>query len=123
MPKIAAHGASDTDAIPAIQWGASSDIAYPATGTTAVTGGPYQTGILRLALNTSGSGVRVGRGSSSAAAIAACAGVGNSPPGTWIPGSAIEFVAINPGDYIAVVSNDTNTGNLNVTLANVGNIQ
>lgn len=123
MPRIATHGASETDGLPAIQWGASQDIAYPATGSTAVSAGPFETGILRLALSSAGSGIRAARGSSAAAAIAACQGVGNSPPGTWMPGSMIEYLAINPGDYIAAVSNDGNVGNLNITMAITGNIQ
>lgn len=115
--KISAYESAAQHPIQAISWGASSDIAYPAAGTTAATGGPYNALLLQLGFNSLGTGVRVGVGATAAAAVANCAGVGNSPPGTWLPGSTIAFLAIPYGSYLAVVSNDTNSGNFNVTLA------
>lgn len=108
-----APAASNPDPIQAISWGANQDVSYPASGNTPVTAGPFVCNVIRLACFcvSGATGIRVARASSAAAAITACS------PGTWLPGSMVDFLAITPGDFIAVVSNDSNTGNLNVTVA------
>lgn len=106
-----APGASNPDPIQAVSWGTAQDVSYPATGNTPVTAGPFNCVLLRLACYcvSGASGLRVAHASSSAAAITACS------PGTWMPGSEVEHLAIQSGDYVAVVSNDSNTGILNIT--------
>lgn len=110
--KVSTYEAAAQHPIQAIQWGASADVAYNAAGGGLSTGGPYGALLVRLAVSVgSGTGIRVAFGPSIAAAEAACS------PGVLIPGSAIEFTNIPYGSYVAVISNDTNAGNLNVTLA------
>lgn len=105
--------ANSPDPLQAISWGTAQDVSYPASGNTPVAAGPFPCNVLRLACYcvSGATGLRVARGNSAAAAIAACA------PGTWLPGSMVDHVMILPGDYVAVVSNDSNTGNLNITQA------
>lgn len=106
-----APGASNPDPIQAVSWGTAQDVSYPASGNTPATAGPFNCVLLRLACFcvSGATGLRVTHASSAAAAIAAMA------PGSYLPGTMVDHLAIQPGDFVAVVSNDSNTGVLNVT--------
>jgi hypothetical protein len=95
--------------LPAISWGASSNLAYNAAGGAATSAGPFSTGVIRLALSSGN--VYLAIGSTSGNAQSAL------NPGTLIMGPGIEFVAIPNGWYLAAISEDTGTGSINITSA------
>lgn len=95
--------------LPAISWGASVNLAYNASGGSAVNTGPFSTGIIRIA-QASGN-VYVAIGNSGANAQSAL------NPGTLVIGPEVEFIAIPNGWFVAAISFDASTGTLNITSA------
>jgi hypothetical protein len=98
-------------AIQAIRYGATQNLAYNAAGGASVQSAPFntKTGVVRLAVHipSTGSGVRIAVGTNPVA----------SATSTLYPGSMIEFVMLGQGELVAIISDDANTGSINITEA------
>ena len=100
--------------MPFIVPGASVDLAFNASGGAVVSAGPFQAGIVQLAVI--GGGANGVRGSGSAAPVGTVGGTPNVL--TLLPsGGMIHAFGIAAGNYVNVVSNDASTGILNITQA------
>jgi hypothetical protein len=99
-----------TGALSSFRQGASQNVAYNAAGgaSAASTAFGTQTKAIRIAVTgaiTATGGVRiVGDGTPTASATS-----------TLLPVNWVEFITVTPGQKIAVLGNDTVTGNLSVT--------
>jgi len=96
--------------LPAYQLGASQNVAYNAAGgasTQSTVVGASTTLILVAATLGTGNGVRIAVGANPTA----------SSTTTLLPASGVYAISVQPGWVIAVLSNDTNTGSINITEA------
>ncbi len=95
--------------IPAIMDGISQDVPYNAAGganSQSLAFGPKTT-LIEIAAHVTGTGIRIKCGQNPDATTG----------GKLLPGSGTWFSVVNPGWKIAVVSDDSNTGYINVTEA------
>lgn len=115
MPKVSLPLASGTtrpgyptgeteSVAPAIYLGASVNLAYEAAAGASQRAGPFATAILRLALASGNVRIATGDGTVVATATA-----------TLLVGPGTEYIAIERGEYLAALSNDTTAGSLNIT--------
>src|SRR6266851_4002927 len=92
--QVIAHGGKD-----------ARDLTFNASGGASVSIGPWQTTCLRIAIPID-QNVRILVGDVNVVAIA------TSP---MFVGRGIEHIYISPGQYIAAISDDNNSGKINIT--------
>lgn len=96
-----------SDAVQVILWGTSANLSFNAAGGASVRNGPWDTSCLRLAIGAA-QNVRVNVGDGTVVATSASA---------LFVGPGVEHIAIQPGQYVAAISDDAGTGSLNITEA------
>jgi hypothetical protein len=102
------HVGPDGGALQAIRQGAKQNVSYNGAGGASTQSVPFgaKTRCVRIALHvpSTGTGVRVEFGANPVAIATS----------VLYPGSAIDFWDVDPGWMVAVISDDANTGTINV---------
>ncbi len=92
--------------VPAIQMQRTQDVAYNAAGGGAVQSAPFESNLIGIAVKGA---VRIWAGVNPDAA--------NPGTSSLLPGAGTWFVVVAPGWTLSAVSDDTNTGTVNITEA------
>lgn len=99
--------ASDYNTVQVVVHSTSQDVSFNASGGAVVTAGPFDTSVIRIAIADQ-QAIRIAFGPS---------GTTVSATGPLFVGPGVEHVAINPGWYLAAISDDGVSGTFNVTEA------